>query len=67
MLWNSLVERISGEEGKQHFVANEPENPDINYHRNPISGLNELLEMMERVAEGLKDCHLPVLIIQGFG
>ena len=65
MLWNSLVERIAGEDGKQHFVPNEPENPDINYHRNPISGLNELLEMMERVAEGLKDCQLPALIIQG--
>ena len=65
MLWNSLVERIAGEDGKQHFVPNEPENPDINYHRNPISGLNELLEMMERVAEGLEDCQLPALIIQG--
>ena len=65
MLWNSLVERISGDEGKQLFVPNEPENPDINYLRNPISGLNELMEMMEAVSERLKDCRLPVIIIQG--
>jgi esterase/lipase len=65
MLWNSLVERISGEDAKQLFVPNEPENPDINYRRNPISGLTELMEMMERVADCLKNCQLPVLIIQG--
>jgi len=47
VIWNKLVERISGEEIKIYSVPNEPENPDINYMRNPISGIKELMELME--------------------
>ncbi len=65
LLWDKLVEKISGEEAEQHFVPNEPENPDINYRRNPISGLIELMELMDRVSGCLKDFRLPVLVIQG--
>ncbi len=65
MLWNKLVERISGEDAEQHFVPNEPENPDINYRRNPVSGVIELMELMEKVSGCLKDFRLPVLVIQG--
>ena len=65
MLWNKLVERISGEDAEQHFVPNEPENSDINYRRNPVSGVIELMELMEKVSGRLKDFRLPVLVIQG--
>lgn len=64
-LWNKLLERISGEEGKQYFVPNEPENPDINYRRNPVTGIAELMELMEKVSERVSQFTLPVLVIQG--
>jgi esterase/lipase len=65
VLWNKLVERISGEEGRQYFVPNEPENPDINYRRNPLSGVKELMELMGRVSGRLDDFRIPSLVIQG--
>jgi esterase/lipase len=64
-LWNRLVERIANSHDHLHFVPNDPENPDINYTRNPVSSLNELMELMDRVAERLKDVSVPALVIQG--
>jgi esterase/lipase/1-acyl-sn-glycerol-3-phosphate acyltransferase len=65
VLWSRLIERISGSEARQYFVPNQPENPDINYTRNPVSGVRELMALMERVADRLEDFTLPVLVIQG--
>jgi len=65
ILWSKLVERISGEEANEYFVPNEPEYPDINYTRNPISSLREFMELRAKVSERLKNFSLPVLVIQG--
>jgi esterase/lipase len=64
-LWNRLVDRISTAPNHLHFIPNDPENPDINYSRNPVTGLNQLMELMDRVAERLEEITVPTLVIQG--
>ena len=51
--------------GKMEFIANDPENPHINYLRNPVSGVNELEKLMNLVEERLKYIKDPTLVIQG--
>jgi esterase/lipase len=64
VLWNKLVDILIKDEGRRHFVANEPENPHINYLRNPISGVKELMELMEKLSERLDRIKVPALLIQ---
>ena len=45
--------------------ANDPENPHINYGRNPIHGVYELERLMKYVRSRLADVKGHVLIIQG--
>ena len=63
--WNKLLSKINTAKGKMEFIANEPENPHINYLRNPVSGVNELEKLMNLVEERLKYIKDPTLIIQG--
>jgi esterase/lipase len=63
-LWNKLAEKLVKDESRLHFVANEPENPRINYLRNPISGVKELIELMDEVSRKLDQVKLPALVIQ---
>jgi esterase/lipase len=64
-LWNRLVDRISTAYNHRHFIPNDPENPDINYSRNPVGGISELMELMDRVSERLEEVTIPTLVIQG--
>jgi esterase/lipase len=64
VLWNKLVDMLIKDEGRKHFVPNEPENPHINYLRNPISGVKELMELMEKLSDRLERIKLPTLLIQ---
>jgi esterase/lipase/1-acyl-sn-glycerol-3-phosphate acyltransferase len=63
--WNKLLKKIKIEAGKFEYVSNRPENPHINYFRNPISGVNELGKLMSVVEENLERVKIPALIIQG--
>lgn len=63
--WNKLLKKIKIEAGKFEYVTNRPENPHINYFRNPISGVNELGKLMSVVEENLGKVKIPSLIIQG--
>lgn len=47
------------------FIPNNPENPHINYTRNPIKGTYELDQLMNVVEKELKNIKIPALIIQG--
>lgn len=51
--------------GKKEFIANVPENPHINYTRNPVSGISELGKLMKIVESKLPELSIPSLIIQG--
>lgn len=63
-IWNRFLERFHGEGGKKEFVENHPENPHINYVRNPIAGIRELERLMDRVEGQLPRITVPALVIQ---
>jgi esterase/lipase len=48
----------------REFVENHPENPHINYRRNPISGIHQLEKLMDQLAPKLKGIIKPVLVAQ---
>ncbi len=66
-LWNRLMKKLSLESAQKEFVENNPENPHINYHFNPISGLMELERLMDALESRLSQITVPALVIQGYG
>ncbi len=64
VLWNKLADKLVKDDGRRHFVPNEPENPHINYFRNPISGVKELMELMDELSKRLDRVSVPALLIQ---
>lgn len=65
-LWNWLMDRVKIESAKKEFVINNPENPHINYKRNPVSGILELERLMDSLEAKLADIKIPALIVQSF-
>jgi esterase/lipase/1-acyl-sn-glycerol-3-phosphate acyltransferase len=47
------------------FIVNHPENPHINYFKNPVHGVDQLLELVAVVRRELPRIMIPALIIQG--
>jgi esterase/lipase/1-acyl-sn-glycerol-3-phosphate acyltransferase len=66
-VWNRLMDKVQFEGAKKEFVENKPENPHINYSRNPISGIVELERFMESLAPKLPDIKVPALVVQSQG
>ena len=66
-LWNKLMGKFNMASAKKEFVENQPENPHINYVRNPISGIIELDRLMDQIEPKLPDISVPALIVQSFG
>jgi esterase/lipase/1-acyl-sn-glycerol-3-phosphate acyltransferase len=66
-VWNKLMNRVHLDDAKMEFVENNPENPHINYLRNPISGVRELVRLMDAVEPKLADIKVPGLIVQSQG
>jgi esterase/lipase/1-acyl-sn-glycerol-3-phosphate acyltransferase len=62
--WNHLMDKIGKGVAKKEFVGNTPENPHINYFRNPISGVSEIEKLMESLYPLLDNITVPALIIQ---
>jgi esterase/lipase/1-acyl-sn-glycerol-3-phosphate acyltransferase len=65
--WNTLLTKINVDKWKMEFVENEPENPHINYVRNPVRGGYELEKLMRFVENRLKNVVDPAFIIQASG
>lgn len=65
--WNRLMKFVHLEGGRKEFVANTPENPQINYLRNPISGVRELERFMASLEPRLPEITAPVLVVQADG
>ncbi len=63
-VWNRIMEKVRLEDAKKEFVENNPENPHINYFKNPISGIRELEKLMDALEPKLPDIKAPALIIQ---
>jgi len=62
--WNRLMDKLSAEGAKKEFVSNNPENPHINYLRNPIAGVRELERLMESLDPLLPELNIPALVVQ---
>ena len=63
-VWNRWMTKIHMEGPKKEFFENNPENPHINYLRNPIAGVRELYRLMDVVEKGLADIDAPALVVQ---
>lgn len=65
VFFNNILDKFKMNKQKMEYVANNPENPHINYTRNPIKGTYELDQLMGVVEKELKNITIPALIIQG--
>ncbi|MFP6581725.1 MAG: alpha/beta hydrolase, partial [Candidatus Hydrogenedentota bacterium] len=61
----TLLKKIKGSPTGWEFVQNTPENADINYQRNPLSGVRQLNLAMDAMEDCLEHIVSPTLIIQG--
>jgi esterase/lipase len=61
------MERARQAGAKKEFVENNPENPHINYLRNPISGVVEVERLMDDLEPRLADLNVPALVVQSRG
>ena len=66
-LWNRVMGRFNVGAAKKEFVVNHPENPHINYVRNPISGIRELDRLMDQMEPRLPEIQVPALVVQSQG
>jgi esterase/lipase/1-acyl-sn-glycerol-3-phosphate acyltransferase len=64
-IWNEMLEKLHIEKGKLEYVDDVPENPDINYSRNYLKGVEQLGHLMQIVEKNLARVTVPALIIQG--
>jgi esterase/lipase len=62
--WNRFMDATGYTAAKMPFVENHPENPHINYLRNPISGVCEIERFMSRLDDRLPAICTPALVIQ---
>ncbi len=65
VFFNNILDKFKLDKKKIEFVPNNPENPHINYTRNPIKGVYELDQLMNIVEKELKYIEVPALVIQG--
>lgn len=62
--WNQFMKKIRINAAKKEFVENHPENPHINYFRNPIASIRELDRLMVSIESKLKEITIPALVMQ---
>ncbi len=64
-LYNKILKTLHIKWGTMEFIPNEPDNPKINYLRNPIAGVHQIERLMKKVKRRLRKIICPALIIQG--
>jgi esterase/lipase/1-acyl-sn-glycerol-3-phosphate acyltransferase len=64
-IMDNVLKYIGLKRSPVQFVRNNPENPHINYFKNPIHGVDQLLELIKVVKGELIKVKVPALIIQG--
>ncbi len=62
--WNAMIKRINLKGMTREFIENHPENPHINYLRNPLFGIHQLEKLMVQLEPKLKYIEKPVLVVQ---
>ncbi len=63
-IWNRMMNKARLKGITKEFIANNPENPDINYIRNPVAGIRQLETFMEALASKLPTIQTPILVVQ---
>ncbi|MBU6339694.1 MAG: alpha/beta fold hydrolase, partial [Rickettsiales bacterium] len=63
-IWNEMLEKLHINKGKFEYVDDVPENPDMNYSRNYLKGVEQLEKLMEECDKSLTRVTAPALIIQ---
>jgi len=63
-VWNRIMKKVRWDGAKKEFVENRPENPHINYVRNPVAGIRELERLMESLEPRLGEITVPALVMQ---
>ena len=66
-LWNRLVNKTKSSGLKMEFLDNHPENPHINYVRNPVAGVREIERLMDDLEPRLSQITVPALLLQASG
>jgi esterase/lipase/1-acyl-sn-glycerol-3-phosphate acyltransferase len=66
-MWNRLMDLASRSGPKLEFVENRPENPHINYLRNPVAGVREIERLMDDLEPRLGGIVTPCLVVQSSG
>jgi esterase/lipase/1-acyl-sn-glycerol-3-phosphate acyltransferase len=62
--WNRLMDMAGRSGAKMEYVENRPENPHINYLRNPVAGVREIERLMDDLEPRLIGIEMPALIVQ---
>jgi esterase/lipase/1-acyl-sn-glycerol-3-phosphate acyltransferase len=62
--WNWLMDKANRAGAKMEFVENRPENPHINYGRNPVAGVREIERLMDDLEPRLGGIGMPALVVQ---
>ena len=63
-IWNEMLEKLHIDRGKFEYVDDVPENPNFNYSRNYLKGVEELEKLMTVCHAALPKISAPTLIIQ---
>jgi esterase/lipase len=63
-IWNRLMDKANRAGAKMEFVENRPENPHINYARNPVAGVREIERLMDDLEPRLAGIEMPALVVQ---
>jgi esterase/lipase len=66
-VWNRCMGLVRLDAAKKEFSENRPENPHINYFRNPICAVRELGLLMDALEPKLSNVEQPALVIQSAG
>ncbi len=63
-VWNRVMKRVRIDGARMEFVENHPENPHINYPRNPVAGVREIERLMESLEKRLPSLTVPAMVAQ---
>ncbi|MBL6664408.1 MAG: alpha/beta hydrolase, partial [Rickettsiales bacterium] len=64
-LWNDLLKKFNINSARLEYIDDHSENPETNYTRNYLKGVDELGKLMGICDRNLKNINVPTLIIQG--
>ena len=62
--WNILLRTLGIKQFRKDYAPNDPDNPEINYHRCPVHSIVQVKALMKKVYRALPALSVPSLIMQ---